>query len=139
MHKKPTPPSPGQQTQKIPKPPPAPGEEVGAAISRPARGEQYARATAVLQAATPEAAKALVDLLSDDDAKVRLQAAQSILDRTLGRPRPSDDDSANSMDAHAKLTLLVSKLTVDQLIAVAVGPQPTFSVPAPVLPGDADD
>lgn len=138
MHKKSPPSPPGQQTQKIPKPPPAPGEDVGAAISRPARGEQYARATAVLQAATPEAARALVDLLGDVDSKVRLQAAQSILDRTLGRPRPSEDESTGSMDAHAKLTLLVSKLTVDQLIAVAVGPQPTFSVPAPVLPGDTD-
>ncbi len=103
-----------------PKPPPAIAAAIatGEALARPTKGEAYARAQQVLQAATPDAARALVELLEDGDGKVRLQAAQAILDRTLGRPKPAEDDAP---DATARLTVLVGQLTVGQLVALATG------------------
>lgn len=107
----------------------------GEALAKPTKGETYARAQQVLQAATPEAAKALVGLLDDEDSKVRLAAAEAILNRTLGRPKPAEDDAP---DATSRLTVLVGQLSVGQLVALATGQpaqQEALPVPDATPPG----
>ncbi len=42
----------------------------------------------------PKAVETLLDLMDSSDDRVKLQAAQAILDRTLGRPRNDVDESA---------------------------------------------
>ena len=57
----------------------------------------------------PEAIAALADALRSDDEKMRLQAAQAILDRGLGKPHQSASIETNELSAsQAHLAALVS-------------------------------
>ena len=50
------------------------------------RPKENPEAKAILKAAAPDAACALVELLKSKNEKIRFQAAQAILDRTQGKP-----------------------------------------------------
>jgi len=53
------------------------------------RPKENLEAKEILKAATPDAARVLVELLSSKNEKIRIQSAQVILDRTQGKPRES--------------------------------------------------
>lgn len=61
---------------------------------------------AILESKAPEAVKALVALLDDDAAKIRLHAAQAILDRLYGRPAQAVDAQVGMSGGEALLELL---------------------------------
>lgn len=50
------------------------------------RPKKNPEAKEILKAAVPDAARALVELLQSKNEKIKLQAAQAILDRTQGKP-----------------------------------------------------
>lgn len=57
-----------------------------------------------------EALKAMIDLLKSEDERVKLQAAQAILDRGLGKPKQTIEDNRKSE---------VTDYTADELRALA--------------------
>jgi hypothetical protein len=65
--------------------------------------------------AAPGAVQALVDLLQDGDARIRLLAAREILDRALGRPAVTVETSTQHDQAMAHYNLLVRQQVLDHL------------------------
>ena len=58
---------------------------------------------AIFEAASPEAARKLAELVHDDDPRVALVASNAILDRVLGRPAQqinADIKTGSISDAH---------------------------------------
>jgi hypothetical protein len=51
----------------------------------------YGEAIALARQAAPEAVSRLIELMRSDDERVAAVAANSILDRAFGRPRPAED------------------------------------------------
>ena len=63
--------------------------------------------------ATPEAMRTLIELLKDEDPKVRAVAANAILDRSMGKPKdqPPEDPRAdqNTLELKAALKLATNE------------------------------
>jgi hypothetical protein len=68
-----------------------------------------------LAAAAPGAVQALVDLLQDDDARIRLLAAREILDRHLGRPAQAVEVDDGRDQAMHNYNLIVRQQVLDHL------------------------
>ncbi|TPM94220.1 DUF5681 domain-containing protein [Mesorhizobium sp. B2-1-5] len=71
----------------------------------------------MLRALTPKAVQRLGEALDSDDQKLRVTAAQEILNRTLGRPHATLDVNATVDTGQAHLQALVS------LTALAASPK----------------
>ena len=64
------------------------------AVKADAREKKIRAGKGELLKAIPKAIETLVELLESSDDRVRLQAANSIVDRTLGKPSPTLDEAA---------------------------------------------
>ncbi len=62
------------------------------------RPKQNPEAKKILKAAVPDAARALVELLNSKNEKIKLQAAQAILDRTQGKPEIMSKVEVKNLD-----------------------------------------
>ncbi len=85
--------------------------------------------------AAPGAVQALVDLLQDGDARIRLLAAREILDRALGRPAQAVEvqhhDEARSVDIYH---LHMRQAAIDAIAARHAAEDGDWSqVPTPIL------
>ncbi len=60
------------------------------------RPKQVASARALAQAQIEPAMRVLVDLMENSDPRLRLYAANAILDRAIGRPAVAEDDEQSS-------------------------------------------
>ena len=70
------------------------------------RPRENPEAKAILKAATPKAAQTLAELLDSKVEKIRLQAAQVILDRTQGKPEIMSRIEVSNADAAYDLARL---------------------------------
>ena len=64
------------------------------AVKADAREKKIREGKGELLKHIPKAIETMVELLDSTDDRVRLQAAQAVLDRTLGRPRTDVDEEA---------------------------------------------
>ena len=72
----------------------------------------------LLSAATPDCARLLIKVVNDvnQDIKLRVQCAESILDRIVGKPKLAIEADIRSDTTH---TIDLSGLSMDQLIVLA--------------------
>jgi hypothetical protein len=70
---------------------------------------KYVDCLRICREASPQAAETLVALLEDDDSRVRLLAADKILERAWGKPREMNDDTTDP-EEEAKRAEFVSKI-----------------------------
>jgi len=72
-------------------------------------GGEIRAAQKLAKLATPQAMATLIELLGDSDPRVRLIAANSILDRGLGKPKnsplPDQDDDHERLNLRAAISL----------------------------------
>ena len=79
------------------------------------RPKKNPEAKEILKAATPDAARVLVTLLKSKDDKIKLQAAQAILDRTQGKPKEAVSmDLSGGLDVRAQVrSVLIERLKLN--------------------------
>jgi hypothetical protein len=64
----------------------------------------YHEARRICAQASPRAAEIQVQLMDDDDARIRLMATESVLNRGVGKPRDHTADDRNQRVSLAALT-----------------------------------
>lgn len=64
----------------------------------------YHEARRICAANSPEAARIQVQLMNDDDSRVRLMATEAVLNRGVGKPRDHTADDRNQRVSLAALT-----------------------------------
>ena len=84
----------------------------------------------MLSGLTPLAVQALADGLRSEDERVRLVAAQQILDRTLGKPAPAERDAGGGNNGQAHIQALLS---------LAANPPPQHAPPSNPPPIETTD
>jgi hypothetical protein len=86
------------------------------------RTKQYAEAQRICREASPEAARTMVELLKSDDDRVRLMAADKLLERAWGKAReydPAKDGEEPLRRLQARAALESEKLSPLELDAIA--------------------
>ncbi|BAB50793.1 DUF5681 domain-containing protein [Mesorhizobium japonicum] len=88
----------------------------------------------MLRALTPKAVQRLGEALDGDDQKLRVTAAQEILNRTLGKPHATFDVRATVDNSHAHLQALVSltALAASPKVAKVLTVDATPALPTPL-------
>ena len=71
---------------------------------------KYLDCLRICREASAKAAETMVALLEDDDSRVRLMAADKILERAWGKPREMKDEPPPDPEAEAKRTKLLTKI-----------------------------
>jgi hypothetical protein len=86
------------------------------------RTKEFAECHEFCRGVSPEAARTMIELLKSDDDRVRLMAADKLLERAWGRAQPFDpakDGEEPRRDLKLQAALKAEKLTERELNAIA--------------------
>lgn len=85
------------------------------------RSRRFHEVQLAAREASPEAIAALVELVNSDDERVRIIAANSILDRAFGKPKEQKDDSNQALKPNLSALSSVELATLRGILARMAG------------------
>ena len=94
------------------------------------RGGEYHEIQRICRAASPAAARRMVELMQSADERIALMAAEKVLERGWGKPREARD--ADIPDAETVARREASRAAVVELLQMMAVPEPMLPRSAPI-------